>query len=100
MPPEPQAGAAVAVGAAEDEWDFSYPSNLNLQEQTMVNRTFSGVGMGFLFVLAGMALVGGCESTATSPPTLQSAQTPEQAPGAPGVGQEVFASDNEALNAL
>lgn len=90
----------VAAAAGEDEWSLNCSINLNQEEQIMINRTLSGIGVDLVFVLAGMMLVGGCDGTATSPSPLQSAQTPEQAPSAPGVGQQVFASDTEALDAL
>ncbi|MGD1276268.1 MAG: DUF2950 domain-containing protein [Tepidisphaeraceae bacterium] len=68
----------------------------------MINGTRKGIGWVMATVLAGAVLVvaGGCENTTNSPPAVPSAQTPEQAPGAPGQGQQVFASDDEALKAL
>ena len=42
----------------------------------------------------------GCNNITSSPPAVRSAQTPEQAPGAPGQGQPLFASDDEAFNAM
>jgi hypothetical protein len=61
----------------------------------------TGIGWVIASVLVGAVLVaaGGCENT-KSPTALPSAQTPEQAPGAPGQGQLVFASDDEADKAL
>jgi hypothetical protein len=41
----------------------------------------------------------GC-SNISSPPAPRSAQTSEQAPGAPGQGQPLFASEDEAFNAM
>ena len=68
----------------------------------MINGTRTGIGWVMASVLVGAVLVGaaGCQNTTSSPPAVRSAQTPEQAPGAPGQGQQVFASDDEALKAL
>jgi hypothetical protein len=68
----------------------------------MKNGSHARIGWIFASVLAGAGFLGaaGCQSTTDSPPPMQSAQTPEQAPGAPGVGQTVFASDDEAFKAL
>jgi hypothetical protein len=65
-------------------------------------RNAAHIGWVIACVLAGAVLagVGGCESSANSPPPVRSAQTSERAPGAPGVGQPLFASDEAAMNAL
>jgi hypothetical protein len=67
----------------------------------MNNRKTTCIFWTFACIAAGGILLGvvGCGNTATPPP-LTSAQTPEQAPGAPGVGQPLFASDSEALDAM
>src|ERR1700733_1786357 len=53
-------------------------------------------------LLAGgsLLLVSGCNHVANSAPTVVSAQTAAQAPGAPGYGQPVFDSDDQAVSAL
>ena len=67
----------------------------------MNNRKTTCIFWALSCITAGGILLGaaGCGNTATPPP-LTSAQTPEQAPGAPGVGQPLFASDSEAMDAL
>jgi len=53
-------------------------------------------------LLAGGSLlfVSGCNHVANSSPTVTSAQTSAQAPGAPGQGQPVFDSDDQVVTAL
>jgi Protein of unknown function (DUF2950) len=102
----------MAVAEAEDE---SRPESnrvgvehqiirttIDPQEQSMKNGTHSGIGWIITSVLAGAGLAGagGCENVTSEPPAVQSAQTSEQAPGAPGQGQPVFASDDDALQAM
>jgi len=68
----------------------------------MVNQKRAAIGWALLNILAGSALIGanGCTNTTDTAPPLQSAQTPEQAPGAPGVGQLTFANDDQAFQAM
>ena len=69
----------------------------------MRNQRHSGIGRAIGSILAGAGLLGvaGCETANEPlPPFVRSAQTPKQAPGAPGQGQQVFASDEEASKAL
>src|SRR5450432_1153647 len=65
-------------------------------------KNAAGIGWIFLSIFGGAVLLGavGCENGAHSPPPVKSAQTPEQAPGAPGVGQTLFDSDDAAMQAL
>jgi hypothetical protein len=64
----------------------------------MKTATLGTIGWMAASLLAGGALLlaVGCSSTATSPP----APTPAQVSGAPGQGQPLFASDDEASNAM
>jgi hypothetical protein len=66
----------------------------------MMNVKRAGIGWVMASVLAGAVLTGAGGCVNTAPPPVRSAQTPEQAPGAPGVAQQVFASDDDASNAL
>jgi hypothetical protein len=68
----------------------------------MRNLKLAAVGWTLFNLLAGSALIvgSGCANSAETPPPLQSAQTPEQSPGAPGVGQLTFNSDDEAFQTL
>ena len=62
-------------------------------------KTIGGI-LGGLLAGAALVVMGGCANPASSTPALASAQTPQQAPGAPGMGQQIFASDDEASKAL
>jgi len=68
----------------------------------MIKQKRASIGWALLNILAGSVLIAasGCTNTADSAPQMQSAQTPEQAPGAPAVGQLTFASDHEAFEAM
>jgi len=98
--------AAKAEGATDDERRTEYNGTGDPEEQSMKNERRTGMGWFMATVLAGAVLVGagGCANTTNSPPAEPTAQTPAQtiaqAPGAPGEGQLVFTSDDEALNAL
>ncbi len=67
----------------------------------MTKLTPLSIRWALINLLAGSAMLAtaGCTNTTDAPP-LQSAQTPAQAPGAPGVGQLTFASDDEAMQTL
>jgi hypothetical protein len=68
----------------------------------MINRIHTGIGWFVAIALAGAVLAeaGAPDNTTTPPPAVQSAQTSEETAGMPGKGQQVFASDEEALKAL
>jgi hypothetical protein len=63
--------------------------------KTGTRRNVGWIAAGFL-AGAALLLTNGCNSTTTSPPAATSAQIS----GTPGEGQPLFASDDEALNAM
>jgi hypothetical protein len=68
----------------------------------MKTKTRGIIGRIVAGLLAGasLLLVSGCNHVANSSPTVISAQTAAQAPGAPGQGQPVFDSDDQVAGTL
>jgi hypothetical protein len=68
----------------------------------MINVTRTGIGWFVAIVLAGAVFADARrpDNSAASPPAAPSAAAPQQTTGAPGKGQLVFSSDDEALKAL
>ena len=102
MRPEPQAVVVVVVAEVAESKSQFVQTLLNHEDQTMTNRKHRTIGWAIAKLLASTVLVAavGCTNATDSTPPMQSAQTPQQAPGAPGVGQLTFASDDEALQTL